>query len=60
MQTLYFTKQFTAGNLKGLTHSSKLAFVSVERAMEWVKGVKKHAKRNGWQLVDHSFQNYAR
>lgn len=60
MQTLYFTKQFTSGNLKGLQYTGKLSFVSVERAMDWVKGVKKYAKRNGWELVDYSFQNYAR
>lgn len=60
MQTLYFTKQFAAGSLKGLQHTSKLSFVSVERAMDWVKGVKKHSKRNGWELVDYSFQCYAR
>jgi hypothetical protein len=60
MQTLYFTKQFTAGTLKGLQHTSKLSFASVESAMDWVKLVKKYSKRNGWELVDYSFQNYAR
>ena len=60
MQTLYFTKLFTKGLLKGMTYTGSLSFVDVQHAMRWVAGVTKHEKRNGWKLIDKSFQNYQR
>ena len=60
---LYFTKRFTRGPLKGLHHIDSIPFVSVDAAMDWVCKVKansKHSKRRTFEIVDHSFQNYAR
>ena len=60
--TLYFTREFTKGNLKGLQHQDKLDFVSVERAEVWLKGVtSNHAKgKLNYRIVDRSYQNYFR
>ena len=60
METLYFTKQITKGILKGFVINEKLSFPDVEHATRWVKGVTKYEKRNGWKLIDKSFQNYQR
>lgn len=62
MQTLFFTKQFTKGNLAGLSHTSQLNFPDVDHAARWLKAVKspRLEKRNGWKIVDASFQSFAR
>ena len=57
--TLYFTKRFTRGLLKGLDHSGSMTFVSVEAAAEWARKVRAN-KRLDFNLVDASFQNFIR
>jgi hypothetical protein len=59
MVTLYFTRQFRSGILKGMTHLDSLPFVSVDCAMAWVKAIKASTSVN-YSIVDHSFQNYRR
>ena len=58
--TLYFTKEFTRGILKGLVINESLPFVSVERSRVWVKGVMAKEKKLGYKIIDRSYQNYAR
>lgn len=62
MQTLYFTRQFTKGNLKGLTHLDRISFPTIEGCVQWVKGINAKAARGrlDYKIVDHSFQNYQR
>jgi hypothetical protein len=62
MQTIYFTRQFIKGNLKGLTHADRISFPTVEACAAWVKGIKAKAAggRLDYTIIDHSFQNYAR
>jgi hypothetical protein len=60
MVTLYFTRRFTKGNLVGLHHNDKITFASYESAKVWLNGINKHSKRNGYEVVDASFQNYVR
>ena len=57
--TLYFTREFTKGILKGIRHNDSLPFVSVERAEIWRKRI--NAKRGlEYKIVDASYQNYSR
>ena len=58
--TLYFTKQFTSGILKGIIINESLPFVSVERAEIWRKGVMAKEKKLGYKIIDRSYQNYSR
>ena len=58
--TLYFTKEFTRGILKGLVINESLPFVSVERSQVWLKGVIAKEKKLGYKIIDRSYQNYAR
>ena len=62
METLFFTKQFSKGHLAGVCHTSKISFPDVEHAARWIKSVRnpRLEKRNGWKLVDVSFQNFSR
>jgi len=62
MATLYFTKYFTKGVLKGITYHGKLTFVSVERAAEWLSAVRSKGERGKlpYRIIDASFQNYVR
>jgi len=59
MTTLYFTQHFTKGLLKGIYYHSSITFVSVERAMVWVKAIKA-SRRLNYTLTDYAFQNYQR
>jgi len=60
--TLYFTRLFIKGTLKGLTHNDQINFISVERAMDWVKGIKANSMKGklDYKLCDYSFQKYWR
>ena len=65
MVTLYFTKKFTGGPLKGLTYNDQVSFGSVESAMAYVARARGRTKRrrgcgSPWIMVDHSFQKYDR
>jgi len=64
MVTLYFTKQFTGGLLKGIRITESMRFASPELASEWVawarKGCKKPIGGSPYKVIDASFQNYAR
>jgi uncharacterized pyridoxamine 5'-phosphate oxidase family protein len=59
METLYFTKSFVKGILKGLTYNESMSFISVDKAVEWVKDI--NAKKNlKYKVIDSSFQKYWR
>lgn len=65
MVTLYFTKKFAGGLLKGLACNDQMTLESVESAMAYVARARKGTKpRRGfgspWIMVDHSFQKYDR
>lgn len=60
MTTLFFTKQFATGILSGCVSHSKINFPSVDQAQKWVAGCERNEKRNGWKLIDKSFQSYTR
>jgi len=49
--TLTFSQTFISGNLEGITIQSTMDFVSEESAQEWVEGVNRHAKRNGYTVA---------
>ena len=65
METIYYTKQFTKGLLKGLTFVTSVTFDKSLTAM-WVKWIQEHktkevkAHGESFIIVDYSFQNYAR
>lgn len=42
--TLNFTRQFTKGNLKGLTHDDKITYPTKEACESWVKNINKSRK----------------
>lgn len=58
--TLYFTREFTRGALKGIRHNDSLSFVSVERAEIWRKSVMAKENKLGYKIIDRSYQNYSR
>jgi hypothetical protein len=60
MKMLYFTRLFTAGNLKGIVQHDTVTFPTAERCVEWVKNVNALEKRNGYKVVDYSFQKFWR
>lgn len=63
MQTIYFTKKFTSGNLKGISVVSNVSFETVQRCADFAKiGRKgKDVLTNArWVITDRSFQNYQR
>jgi hypothetical protein len=63
-QTIYFTKQFTNGLLKGVCVIASAAFSSVDEAAKYAaigrKGKDKFGLKSPWIIVDRSFQNYRR
>lgn len=60
MTTLYFTKRFISGVLKGISVNESMSFVSVEAAADFLKVMRKGSKRVDWKIVDASFQKYWR
>ncbi len=62
MATLYFTRQFTKGNLKGLTHNDTISFPPLEACADWVKVINSPKKQRtlDYKIVDKSFQKYWR
>lgn len=60
MTTLYFTKQFTAGILKGIRISESMPFASANLAADFIKVMRKGSKKIDWKIVDASFQKYWR
>ena len=60
MITLYFTKQFTGGVLKGLFYNESMRFVSDAAAAEFLKVMRKGSKKVDWKIVDASYQKYWR
>jgi hypothetical protein len=63
--TLYFTKRFTGGTLKGLVVNESMRFVSLEAAAEFVRFGRKGTKKavggsSNWKIVDASHQKYWR
>ena len=63
MKTIYFTKQFTSGTLKGLCVPGKFYAETVDACAKRIyrgakgKDILTHDK---WVVVDCSFQNYQR
>ena len=37
LHKIYFTRQFTSGSLKGLTHNDSISFPEVKSCVEWVR-----------------------
>ena len=60
MKKLYFARLFTAGSLKGIVHHDTVEFPTAEGCVEWVKKVNALEKRNGFKVVDYSFQKFWR
>lgn len=62
MQTIYFTRLFTKGALKGLTHLDKISFPSLAECVSWREAINAKAARGklDYRIVDSSFQCYAR
>lgn len=64
MVTLYFTKHFTGGLLKGLSVNESMRFANDEAAAEFVKvgrkGFKAFLGSSPWKIVDASYQKYWR
>jgi hypothetical protein len=59
MTTLYFTRLFVKGNLKGILHNDKIRFIDEKTAVNWVNGINKK-KSLEYRIIDKSFQNYVR
>ncbi len=60
MVTLYFTKQFISGFLKGIKINVSMPFVSADLAADFLKVMRKGSKKVDWTIVDASFQKYWR
>ena len=62
MITLYFTREFTKGTLKGLRQRDTITFVNEQAASEWLASMtsKKKRQRLDYIIVDKSFQKYWR
>lgn len=64
MITLYFTKEFTGGVLKGLRFNESMRFANEKLAADWATWARKGCKKpiGGWpyKIIDASFQNYTR
>ena len=65
MITLYFTKQFTGGILKGLLYNESMHFDSYESAAQWLKFARKGCRKpydrsSPYKVVDASYQKYWR
>ena len=63
MTTIYFTKTFTSGNLKGLSVPQKLSYPTVEQCAKVIhtgKTGKDIITKAKWIITDCSFQNYQR
>jgi hypothetical protein len=60
--TVYFTKYFTKGILKGLTYNDKISHPTVEGCANYIKVItaKGKAGKLPYIVIDSSFQNYAR
>lgn len=66
--TLYFTREFTRGRLKGCRHNDTISFVgdsftsACAAAKSWVEMVNRQAARGkiDYKVVDKSFQKYWR
>ena len=59
--TVYFTKLFTSGTLKGLTYDDKISYPTIEGCMKWIKSAQKghkYSKTGAYKVVDFSFQKY--
>ncbi len=57
--TLYFTRLFVRGSLNGISHNDSIRFVSVQSAMDWVKGIKGNADNLDYVLTHCSFHDYS-
>lgn len=60
MVTLYFTKLFIGGVLKGIKVNQSMSFVSDDAAADFLKVMRKGSKKVDWKIVDASFQKYWR
>lgn len=60
--TLYFTKSFNKGFLRGISVIESLGFVDTDSAARWLKGVRANSEAGklDYAVTDASFQNYAR
>jgi hypothetical protein len=47
-----FDQHHTTGTLKGMVTKGTLGFSGDRELDAWVTGVRKHAVRNGWDLVN--------
>jgi hypothetical protein len=56
---VHFTRRFTSGKLKGLTHESHMDFVSLDQAKKWIQQIKKKSDANSlnYMLVDYSIED---
>ena len=65
MTTIYFTKTFTNGTLKGINYITSVTF-DTTRTSEMVKWIESHKVKpvkslgNEYIITDYSFQNYKR
>ena len=63
METVYFTKEFTKGFLKGIRIIESISFPTVEDCARFAvvgREVKKPIGGSPYKIVDASFQNYSR
>jgi hypothetical protein len=62
MITLYFTREFIKGTLKGLRQRDTITFVNEQAAAGWLASMtsKKKRQRLNYVIVDKSFQKYWR
>ena len=62
MGTLYFTRKFTNGALKGLIHHDSISFPTAQACANWADKVNAKGQKGkmDYIIVDRSFQRYAR
>lgn len=61
MTTIYFTKTFTSGLLKGISVVSNRSFPTVQKCADFAKIGRKGKDiitKDQWVITDRSFQNY--
>ena len=56
--TITYVRNHTSGTLKGMSTEGSLDFPNEGSARDWLRGVRKYEKRNGWSLGCFTLNRY--
>ena len=60
MTTMIFTREFTKGNLEGITHKDKMPFSSEQRGREWAHTInqKPALGQSNYLILEYRFETH--